>query len=109
MANTHLACPDLALNNITGTGTDQDAESFFQLFERKIKFLLGGALGDADEIANYTFREKAFFSLLRGPAVEWYHSNITKATTWGNVKTILINRFSWVKRNSVQNGNGTLY
>ena len=42
-----------------------------------------------------TFRKKALFSsLLRGPAAEWYESNITNATTWENVRTNFITRFS---------------
>ena len=35
-----------------------------------------------------------FSSLLRGPAAEWYETNITNATTWENVKTNFITRFS---------------
>ena len=37
---------------------------------------------------------KLFSSLLRGPAAEWYESNITNATTWENVRTNCITRFS---------------
>ena len=85
MANTHLAYPDLAIDKFSGTDTDQDAESFIQLIERKINFALGDAPADAGELANYTFRKKALFSsLLRVPAAEWYESNITNATTWEN-------------------------
>ena len=40
MANTHLAYPDLAVDKFSGTDPDQDAESFTQLIERKINFLL---------------------------------------------------------------------
>ena len=69
---THLAYLDLAINKFSVTDPDQDAESFIQLIERKINFALGDAPADAGELANYTFRKKAlFFSLLRGPAVEW--------------------------------------
>ena len=95
MANTHLAYPDLAIDKFSGTDPDQDAESFIQLIERKINFALGDAPGDAAELANYTFRKKALFSsLLRGPAAEWYESNITNATTWDNVRTNFVTRFS---------------
>ena len=91
MANTYLAYLDLAIDKFSGTDPDQDAESFIQLIERKINF----ALGDAGELINYTFRKKALFSsLLRGPATEWYESNITIATTWENVRTNFITRFS---------------
>ena len=92
MANTHLAYPDLAINKFSGTDPDQDAESFIQLIERKLIF----ALVDAPaELENYTFRKKALFSfLLRGPAADWYESNITNAATWGNVRTNFITRFS---------------
>ena len=95
MANTHLAYPDLAIDKFSGTDPDQDAESFIQLIEREINFALGDAPGDAGELANYTFRKKALFSsLLRGPAAEWYESNITSATTWDNVRTKFVTRFS---------------
>ena len=95
MANTHLAYPDLAIDKFSGTDPDQDAESFIQLFERKINFALGDAPADAGELVNYTFRKKALFSsLLRGPAAEWYESNITNATAWNDVRTNFITRFS---------------
>ena len=95
MAAAHLAYPDLAVDKFSGTDPDQDAESFIQLIERKINFALGDAPGDAGELANYTFRKKALFSsLLRGPAAEWYENNITKATTWDNVRINFITRFS---------------
>ena len=95
MAATHLAYPDLAVDKFSGTDPDQHAESFIQLIERKINFSLGDAPGDAGELANYIFRKKALFSsLLRGPAAEWYENNITNATTWENVRTNFITRFS---------------
>ena len=95
MANTHLAYPDLAIDKFSGTDPDQDAESFIQLKERKINFALGDAPADAGELVNYTFRKKALFSsLLRGPAAEWYESNITNATTWDDVRTNFVTRFS---------------
>ena len=95
MANTHLAYPDLAIDKFSGTNPDQDVESFIQLIERKINFAFGDAPADAGELINYTFRKKALFSsLLRGPAAEWYGSNITNATTWENVRTNFITRFS---------------
>ena len=95
MANTHLAYPDLAIDKFSGTDPDQDAEFSIQLIERKINFALGDVPADAGELSNYTFRKKALFSsLLRGPAAEWYESNITNATTWENVRTNFITRFS---------------
>ena len=95
MAAAHLAYPDLAVEKFCGTDPDQDAESFIQLIERKINFALGDAPVDAGELVNYTFRKKALFSsLLRGPAAEWYESNITNATTWENVRTNFITIFS---------------
>ena len=63
MANTHLAYPDLAIDKLSGTDPDQDAESFVQLIERKISFALGDAPADAGELVNYTFRKKALFLL----------------------------------------------
>ena len=95
MTNTHLAYPDQAIDKFSGTDPDQDADSFIQLIERKINFALGDAPADAGELVNYTFRKKALFSsLLRGPAAEWYESNITNARTWENVRTNFITRFS---------------
>ena len=95
MANAHLAYPDLAIDKFSGTDPDQDAESFIQLIERKINFALGDAPADAGELANYTFRKKAMFSsLLRGPAAEWYESNITNATTWDDVRRNFITTIS---------------
>ena len=81
MAAAHLAYPDQAVDKFCGTDPDQDAESFMQLIERKINFALGDAPVDAGELVNYTFRKKVLFSLLRGPAAEWYEGNITNATT----------------------------
>ena len=96
MANTHLDYPDLAIDKFSGTDPDQDAEPLIQLIERKINFALGDGPGDAGELANYTFRKKALFSsLLRGPAAEWYESNINNTTTWENVRTNFITRFSY--------------
>ena len=95
MAHAHLACPDLALDKFSGTDADQDAQSFMQLFERKINFALGDVPADDDELANYAFRKKApFSSLLRGPAAELYENNNNNATTWENVRTNFITRFS---------------
>ena len=95
MAAAHLAYRDLALDKFSGTDPDQDAESFIQLIERKINFALGDAPGDAGELANYIFRKKALFSFsIRGPAAEWYENIITNATTWENVRTNFIARFS---------------
>ena len=95
IAAAHLAYPDLAVDKFSGANADQDAESFIQLIERKINFAFGDAPGDAGELANYIFKKKALFSsLLRGPAAEWYESNITNATTWENVRTNFITRFS---------------
>ena len=95
MANTHVAYPDLAIDKISGTDPDQDTEAFFQLKERKINFAPDDAPADAGDLVNYTFRKKALFSsLLRGPAAEWYESNITNATTWENLRLDFITRFS---------------
>ena len=95
MAATHLAYPDLALDKFSGTDPDQDAESFIQLIERKINFALGDAPANPDALANYNFRKKALFSsLLRGPAAEWYESNVEAATPWNDIRTRFVARFS---------------
>ena len=95
MVNSHLAYLDLAIGKFSGTDPDQDAETFFQLMERKINFALEDASADAGELVNYTFRMKALFSsLLRGPAAEWFENNIYNATTLENVRTNFITRFS---------------
>ena len=41
MGNTHLDYPEMALDKITGTDPDQDAEAFIRLIECKINFALG--------------------------------------------------------------------
>ena len=95
MANTHLACPDLALDKSSGTDPDQHAESFVQLIERKINLALGDAPADSDELVNYTLPKKSdFSSLLRGAAAEWYENNIENATTWLATREEFITRFS---------------
>ena len=95
MANSPPAYPDLVIEKFSGTDPDQDAESFIQLIERKINFALGDVPADAAELENYTFRKKALFSsLLRGPAAEWYESNITNATASEIVRTNFITRIS---------------
>ena len=76
MAATHLAYPDLAPDNFSGTDPDQDAESFIQLIERKINFAPGDAPANPDALANYNFRKEVLFSsLLRSRCrVAWkYH------------------------------------
>ena len=113
MANSHLAYPDLVIDKFAGTDPDQDAESFTQLFERKINLALGDAPADAGELANYIFRKKALFSSsLQGPAAEWYENHITNATTWKNVRTNFITRFSDGRnkfRYPIPHGKETLY
>ena len=63
MANTHLAFPDMALDNVSGTDPDQDAEAFIRLIECKFNFALATEPGKADaEHIVYLFRKKALFS-----------------------------------------------
>ena len=63
--------------------------------EQTINFAPGDARGDAGELANYTLRKKArFSSLFPEPAAEWYEKSITNATTWENVGTKILTRFS---------------
>ena len=95
MANTHLAYPDLAIDQFFFTDPDRDVELFIQLIERKLNFAFVDAPGDVGELTNYTFRKKALFSsLFRGPAAEWYENNITNAITWENIRINFINIFS---------------
>ena len=94
MNKTHLSHPNLAINRIVGTDSDQDAESLNQIKGRQTNFAFGDASGDAGEMANYIFKKKAlFFSSLRGPAAGWYE-NIIKASTRENVGTETITGFS---------------
>ena len=96
MAANYLAHSDLSLDKFSGTDPDQDAEQFIQLIERKISFALGQppAAPGADLDA-YNFRKKALFSsLLRGPAAEWYETNIVAATTWDQLRERFIPRFA---------------
>ena len=48
MTQPHLAYPDLALENFSGTDPDQDAETFIRLIECKINFALGTEPDAAD-------------------------------------------------------------
>ena len=65
MANAHLAYPDLALDNFSGTDPEQDAEAFIRLIECKNNFALGTEPDDADaEHVNYLFRKKSFIFLI---------------------------------------------
>ena len=96
MAANYLAHSDLSLDKFSGTDPDQDAEQFIQLIERKISFALGQppAAPGADLDA-YNFRKKALFSsLLRGPAAEWYETNVVAATTWDQLRERFITRFA---------------
>ena len=61
MAHTHLPNPNLALDNFSVTDPDQDVESYIQIIERKMNFALSDAPGAADDLANYTFKEKALY------------------------------------------------
>ena len=95
MATTHLAYPELALDKFSGTDPDQDAESFVQFIERKIKFALGDAPADPDDSINYTFRKKALFSsLLRRPAAEWYEKKWECHHLGSHTREQFITRFS---------------
>ena len=63
MAAAHLAYPDLAVDKISGTDPDQDAETFLQLIERKINFALGDAPGDAGNLKTTLSGRKLCFLL----------------------------------------------
>ena len=56
MAATHLAHSDLALDKLSGSDHNQDADSFIQLVERKINFALGDAPANPDALGIDTFR-----------------------------------------------------
>ena len=95
MAATHLDYPDIALDKLSVTDSDQDAESFIQLIDRKIKFAFGDVPANLDALAKYTFRKKILFStFLRGPASVRYGSNIEAATPWEDIRTDCFTRFS---------------
>ena len=97
---SHSFHPKSFQPKFSGADPDQDAETFIQLIERKINFAPGDASADAGELTNYTCREKALFSfLLQGQAAEWYEVNITTATTYKNVQTNFITRFSGGRNN----------
>ena len=82
MAAAHLAYPDLVLDKFSSTDPGQDVESFIQMIERKITFALGDPPVNPDVLTKYIVQKKALFScLLRGPAAEWYGSNIEAATS----------------------------
>ena len=95
MAQPHLAYTKMAPDKFSGTDPDQDTEAFIRLKECKISSALGTEPDPGDlEHAIYLFKKKAlFFSLLRGPAAEWYGSSIQDAMTWNEVRTLFITRF----------------
>ena len=63
MANTHLAYPDLTLDEFFGTDPDQDAEAFIRLMECKVNVALETEPDEADNAhVIYLFRKKALFS-----------------------------------------------
>ena len=96
MANTHLAYPELALGKFSGTDPDHDAEAFICLIECKINFALGTKPNEADDahVICLSRKKGLFSSLLSGPAAEWYGSTNQDATTWNDVRTLIITRFS---------------
>ena len=104
MDNAHLAYPELALDKLSGTDPDQDAEAFIRMIECKNNFPLGTEADEADaEHVIYLLRKKAFFSsLLKGPAAEWYGSSSQDAMTWNEVRTLFVTRFS-DGRNKIRN------
>ena len=59
MTNTHLAYLDLAIDKLSGTEPNQDAETFIQLIERKIKSALGYAPPDAGDLGKLQFQEES--------------------------------------------------
>ena len=96
MAQPHLAYPDLALDNFSGTDPDQDAEAFICVIECKVYFALGTEPDAANaEHVIYPFRKKALFSsLLQKPAAEWHGSTIQDAANWDEVRTLFTTKFS---------------
>ena len=96
MAQPLRAYSDLALDKISGTDTDQDAEAILRLIECEIDFALGTEPDPGDlEHDIYLFRKKALFSLLlRSPAADWYGSTIQDAMTWNEVRNLFITIFS---------------
>ena len=72
MAKSHLAYPYLALDKLSGTDPDHDAEAFIRLIECKNIFAQGTEPDEADaEHVIYLFSKKVLFSsLLRRPAAE---------------------------------------
>ena len=104
MAENTVSFPDLALDKFSGNDPDQDAKSFLLTVENKINFSLGSRPTDAAERAQYLLRKKALFSsLLRGPAAEWYADSINDATTWHQIRTAFVDRFSDDRDKQTQN------
>ena len=94
MAN-YLTHSDLSLDNFSGTDPDQDAEQFINLMERRISFALGQPpAAPGVDFNAYNFRKKSLFSSpLRGPAADWYETNVVAATTWDQLRARFITRF----------------
>ena len=87
--------PDLAIDKFSGADTDQDAETFIQLIERKTNSAIDDAFADTGELANYTFRKKTLFSsLLQGHTADWFENIIINNTNCDIVQTNFITRIS---------------
>ena len=80
MAASHLAYPDQAFDKLSGTDPNQYSEYFSQMIERKLSF------GFADA--------PSFSFLLGSSATEWYENNVEVETTWDEIITNIIYRFS---------------
>ena len=96
MAATHIAYPDLAIETFSGAEPKQDVESFNQLCETKIKFILGQKTCKRWWMSKLHFQKKTalFSSWLWGPAADWYGNNFAKTITWDDVGTSFGARFS---------------
>ena len=86
MANV-VACPELALEKLTGLDPNEDARDFLGIVEKKVAFSLGTRPADAgDEQDAYDNRQRILFgSILRGPAAQWYQG-LAAHLPWNEIR-----------------------
>ena len=71
MANAHLAYPDLALDKISGTDPDQNAEAFIRLIECKINFSRNSTRRCCRRTRYLSIQKKSFIFLVTKRASSW--------------------------------------
>ena len=95
MADHPITHPNLSFVSFSGNDSDLNAKAFWTSVENKIVFSLGQRPTDAGAQPNYDHRQKSLFgSLLTETALEWYTDEVTNTTTWAELKSFFLKRFT---------------